>query len=67
MTATQKKQPKVKLVGQDGNAFAIMGACRKAAQKAGWTPEQISAVMTEMRSGDYSHLLCVAMDNFDVS
>ena len=59
--------PKVKLVGQDGNAFAIMGACSKAAKKAGWSPEKIKSVMDKMRSGDYDNLLRVAMDHFDVS
>lgn len=61
-----KTRPSVKLLGNDGNAFAIMGACKQAARKAGWTREQIDALLAEMRSGDYNHLLAVAMDNFDV-
>jgi hypothetical protein len=61
-----EKKPKVKLVGRDGNAYAIIGACREAARKAGWSADQIAAVQKEMMSGDYNHLLCVAMDHFDV-
>ena len=61
---TQK--PVVRLVGEDGNAFSIMGRCSRAARKAGWTQEQIDAVMNEMRAGDYDHLLQTAMKHFDV-
>jgi hypothetical protein len=61
------EKPSVKLVGQDGNAFVIMGLCSRAAKKAGWTPEQLKVVMDEMKSGDYDHLLQTAMKHFDVS
>ena len=59
-------KPKVKLVGQDGNAYAIMGACQKAARRAGWSAERIKAVIDEMTAGDYDHLLATAMNNFNV-
>jgi hypothetical protein len=29
---------KVRLSGQDGNAFTILGACRRAAERAGLPP-----------------------------
>jgi hypothetical protein len=58
--------PIVKLSGRDGNAFAIMGACQRAARQAGWSAEQINLVMNEMTAGDYDHLLQTAMKNFDV-
>lgn len=64
--ANGDRKPKVKLIGADGNAFNIMGLCRRAAVKAGWDKAKIDAVMADMRSGDYNHLLMVAMDNFDV-
>ena len=60
------KLPKVKLSGRDGNAFAIMGECQKAARQAGWSAEQIKVVMDDMKAGDYDHLLQTAMKNFDV-
>lgn len=70
MATTAKKKtaikPRVKLVGRDGNAFYILGACHAAAQKAGWSDEKWQAVSKEMRSGDYANLLCVACDHFDV-
>ena len=59
-------KPTVKLAGQDGNAFAILGACQKAARQAGWSAERIKAVIQEMTAGDYDHLLATAMKNFDV-
>ena len=55
----------VKLVGEDGNAYAIMGRVSKAARKAGWTAEQVEILMTEMRSGDYNNLLATAMEYCD--
>jgi hypothetical protein len=60
------KKPKVKLVGEDGNAFAILGRCRLAAKKAGWTEEQIKEFTTEAMSGDYDNLLQTVMKQFDV-
>lgn len=59
-------KPYVKLVGNDGNAFAIMGACQRAAREAKWTREEIEAVLAEMQSGDYDHLLATAIKYFDV-
>ena len=59
-------KPKVKLIGRDGNAFAIMGACHQAAQKAKWSSEAWAEVRGKMMSGDYSNLLAVAMEYFDV-
>lgn len=50
----------------DGNAFAILGACQKAARRAGWDRDRISAFVTEATGGDYDHLLRVVMTHFDV-
>lgn len=63
---TTEQKPVVRLVGRDGNAFAIMGACQKAARQAGWSAERITALLTDMRAGDYDHLLQVALTHFDV-
>ena len=60
-------KPEVQLVGQDGNAFMIMGACSEAARKAGWDKQKINEVLDEMQEGDYNHLLRTAMKHFDVS
>jgi uncharacterized ParB-like nuclease family protein len=61
------EKPPVKLIGEDGNAYYIIGACHRAALKARWTAEKWEAVRKDMMSGDYDHLLCVAMDHFEVS
>jgi hypothetical protein len=66
MTEKVAKKPRLKLIGRDGNAFAILGAAREAAKKAKMSQEQIDAIMKDAKSGNYNHLLCVMMDNFDV-
>ena len=58
--------PRVKLVGTDNNAYALLGKCRDAAKKAKWTKEQINAVIDEATSGDYNHLLYTLTKYFDV-
>jgi hypothetical protein len=60
------EKPILILSAIDGNAFNIMGACRTAARKAGWTTEQIKDLMTEMLKGDFDHLMQVAMKYFEV-
>lgn len=59
-------KPRVKLIGEDGNAFAIIAACKRAAREARWTPEQWDKVLKELTSGDYDHLLMTATEYFDV-
>jgi hypothetical protein len=49
------------LVGLDGNAFFLMGAFNRAAQRQGRTKEEIKAVLDDCKSGDYDHLLIVLM------
>jgi hypothetical protein len=60
-----KKKPVVKLVGTDGNAFAILGKVKRALVDAGMKKEA-EAFMKEATSGDYDHLLATAMDYVDV-
>jgi len=66
-TQTATAKPTVKLLDEDGNALLIIGRCRKAATKAGWTPERWRAVQSEMMDGDYDHVLQVVMAHFDVA
>jgi len=56
----------VKLTGINGNAFSIMGAARKAMQRAKVEKEVIDAYMEEAMSGDYDNLLRVTMDYVEV-
>lgn len=57
----------VELVGQDGNAFAIMGAVSKALRKAGVSKEEIDQYKEESMSGDYDNLIRVAMSWVNVT
>jgi len=56
----------VKLVGEDGNAFAILGACRQAMRQAGLPQAEIDAFMADATSGNYDQLLQTCMRWFDV-
>jgi hypothetical protein len=56
----------IQLTGNDGNAFAIMGACRKAARRAKVSSEEIELFTTECTSSDYDHLLATCMRWFDI-
>ena len=55
----------VEMVGQDGNAFAILGRCKQAARDAGLEKAEIGAFIAEATSGDYDHLLQTAIHWFD--
>lgn len=57
---------KVKLVGSDGNAFAIIGSVRAAMKKAKVPNEMIVAFSSEATSGDYNHLLQTVMKYVEV-
>ena len=57
---------KVKLVGEDGNAFAIIGRCRHAMIRNHLSQAEIDTFTQEATKGDYNHLLCTCMNWFDV-
>lgn len=52
---------KVKLIGEDGNAFAILGRVMMAMKRAGLSKEVQDAYYAEATSGDYNHLLATTM------
>lgn len=56
----------VKLTGQDGNAFAVMGAVTKAMRKAHVPKADIDQYMADAMSGDYDHLLRVTCETVTV-
>ena len=60
-----KEKPKVKLVGEDGNALAIIGRCKREAKKFGWTNEQVSSFIEDATAGDYKHLLKTVCEQFE--
>lgn len=52
----------VELIGQDGNAFAILAATRRALRRAGVSQTEIDHYHTEATAHDYDHLLQVTMN-----
>jgi len=61
-----KEKPTCTLLGQDGNAFAILGAASKALRKAGADEEFISKYQDEATVDNYNHLLHITMNYVDV-
>ena len=57
---------KVKLVGKDGNAFAILGSVATAMREAKLEESEIKEFRKEATSGDYNHLLRTCMEWVDV-
>jgi len=55
-----KFDTRVQLTGNDGNAFAIMGAVKSAIKRAGASNEEIDQYLSESMAGDYDNLLRVA-------
>jgi len=61
------KNPSLKLVGTNGNAFALMGAAtsHNRTHKL-YSPEDMKTIIDECTSGDYDHLLATLMYFFNV-
>jgi hypothetical protein len=59
---TSGKKVDLNLVGLDGNAFALMGAFKRQAQRERWPKEDVDAVLDKCTSGDYNNLLCALME-----
>lgn len=53
------------LHGPEGNAFVIMGNVQRQGRQQGMDQAEIDAILTEMRSGDYEHLLDTVLANFN--
>jgi hypothetical protein len=56
---TDLPKPTVKLVGEDGNAYAIMGRVSEALRRVGAPRHIITQYTKEATSGDYDNLLRV--------
>ena len=57
---------KVALVGEDGNAFHILGKVSQALRKAGHSDEFVREYQSQAMSGDYNNLLQVTMTYVEV-
>ncbi len=62
--AFQVKYPNVhiRLVGEDGNAFSIMGRTTRALKRAGVSEEECDQFRKQAMSGDYDNLLRTVME-----
>jgi hypothetical protein len=49
----------MRLEGEDGNAFAIIGRFQREARKQGWSDDEIDKVVHEATRFDYDYLLRV--------
>ena len=58
---------KVKLVGNDGNAFSIISRVSTAMKRAGISADHVDEYMKEAMIGDYDNVLCTTMKYVDVS
>jgi hypothetical protein len=58
---------KCKLVGTDGNAFALMGKVKQALRRGGVSEDECNQFIKEATSGDYNNLLCTCMSWVTVS
>ncbi len=59
-------KPRLKLIGEDGNVFYILGKAVREARRAGWSEEKIAEFKEKAMSADYDNALRVCMDYFDV-
>lgn len=64
-TAVKYPEVRVQLVGKDGNAFNILGLCKRAAYRAGVSYTEIANFLDEATNGDYNHLLATCQRWFD--
>lgn len=64
--AVKFPEVEVELLGQDGNAFFILGKVKSALTRAGVSKDDIDEYMNNATSGDYDHLLRVTMETVEV-
>lgn len=63
---TDRKKPYVKLAGEDGNAFSILGRTREAMKSCGWSKAEIAEFTDKAMAGDYDALIKTVCDYCEV-
>lgn len=63
---TKYPEINIPLIGEDGNAFSILGRVKRAMRRAGLTDEEWEAFHTEATASTYEHLLVTVMRWFRV-
>ena len=61
-TPSQKRT--IDLKGPDGNAYALLGLARSWAKQLGYSKEKTDALLADMKSGNYDHLITVFDQHF---
>ena len=64
---TKYPEVNVQLVGEDGNAFAILGRVTEAMRQAGLSKDERDAFTAEATSGDYDHLLRTVIETVNTT
>ncbi len=59
-------KPELKLIGEDGNVFFILGKAVREARRAGWSEEKIEQFKEDAMSGNYDRALQTCMEYFEV-
>jgi hypothetical protein len=60
------EKPCVRLIGEDGNAFAILGKVKGALLKAGADKDYVAEYMQKATSGDYDHLIRITTEYVNI-
>lgn len=61
------ERPSVRLYGEDGNVFSIIGRCTRAAREHGWNKERVDQFIEGcMAAKSYDEVLQLVLGSFDV-
>jgi len=58
-------KPRVKLVGTDGNIFAILGRCKQALKNAGQPDEAEEMAQRVFKTTSYDEALAICLEYVD--
>jgi hypothetical protein len=59
-------KPVCKLIGEDGNAFAIIGAVSKCLKRAGMADKAKEFTSKAFQQGSYDELLCLCDEYVEI-
>jgi hypothetical protein len=61
------RKPKVRLTGQDGNVFNLLGVCSRALKKAGRLEEARAMQQRVFQAGSYEEALGILGEYVDIN
>ena len=62
----EPKYPEMRLAGENGNAFCILGKCLSAMRHANIPKEEQDEFYRQATASDYNHLVITCMEWFNV-